>query len=181
MNLASIYHRILGRKKLFQFYANITHTTSEECLKYHGRIYKDKEKVPREKLDCLFHLLEFSVWKLPDYKEKGRRMKEKAEREIERRELFQEALVALSDSREEEAKELFKESTDLDIFINEIESFYDDYESEISDGLSEDLKEIFVHAYQEKFAQRRYERLPELMRIEREKEGVKRIKELFSE
>ena len=108
-------------------------------------------------------------------------MKEKAEREIERRELFQEALVALSDSREEEAKELFKESTDLDIFINEIESFYDDYESEISDGLSEDLKEIFVHAYQEKFAQRRYERLPELMRIEREKEGVKRIKELFSE
>lgn len=180
MRLASLFHWILGRRELLQFYANITHSTQEECLEYHGKIYKSEEEVPSEELDCTFHLLEFPVWELSDYREKERRMKKKAQDELERRGLFRGAKNALSESREDEAKRLFEESGEIDIFLAELEDFYEDFGEDLSEDIREDLKEIFVHAYKEKFAKERYERLPSLMRIEREEEGVERIKEMFS-
>ena len=41
------------------------------------------------------------------------------------------------------------------------------------------LRTQFAKAYSDKFGWRRYERLPELMRLQREKAGMDRINELF--
>ena len=38
---------------------------------------------------------------------------------------------------------------------------------------------MFVKAFSDKFGWRRYERLPEPMRLRREEEGIERINELF--
>ena len=180
MKIKSLYHFMMGRRKLYQFYANITFSTPRECLKIHGDIFRSEEEVQKKGLNCDFELLEFDVFKLGDYQEKAWKMKDLAEKEINRRDLLQEGIDALREGERGQALEKIEESVKIDIFIPEIEELVDEFSNKLDENLKNELKEIFVKQYNEKFAKRRYERQPELMRIQREEAGVKRIKELFS-
>ena len=178
MVLKRLYHRLRGRRELYQIYVNVFYSTPQRCLKYHGDIVAKESEVPNLS-HCDFELLAFSVSEITDYKEKKQRMKEVAEREVERRELFHAAVESLESENYEKALDLFKRSLKLDIFLAEIEEFQNEYGASVPREVRKKLKDLFVLYYKEKFGQKRYERLPEKMREERKKAGVAKIKDLF--
>lgn len=178
MGLKELYHRLRGRKELYQIYCNITYSTPERCLEYHGDIVTKEERVPSVS-GCNFEVLDFPVSELADYTEKKDRMKELVEREIRRRDIFREAKEELEDGNYEEALTKFEQSVKLDVFLPELEDLAAEHGEEVPPEVSGRLKKLFVLWYKEKFGQRRYERLPERMREDRKDAGVERIRELF--
>jgi len=177
--LKVLYHKLRGRDQLLQFYANINHSVSEECLKLHGKIFTSREKVPDP--DCTYNVLRFPVDELDRYREKSDRMANLAREELRRRRLWREAKEALRAGRKEEGVELFREAGDIDLYLAELEEFMEEEGKDLSEGVREKLKKVFLRAYREKFAKDKYERQPELMRRQREEAGKRRIRELFSD
>jgi hypothetical protein len=108
-------------------------------------------------------------------------MRVAAQGELARRELFKEGMNLIGVDNER-AFELLERSTKFDLYIPELERLV----REKGETLSKDpeflarLKKRFIQAYSDKFGWRRYERLPELMRIAREEAGIETIKELFA-
>jgi len=178
MGLKEIYHRLRGRSELYQLYSNITYSTPEKCLKYHGMIVPEREEVPSVS-GCDFEVLAFPVGELADYREKRVRMEELADREIDRREIFRSAEECLDDGDYDEAVAEFERSVKLDEFIPELEELAEKYVEGLPPGVLDRLRKVFVLGYKEKFGQKRYERLPERMRENRKQAGLERIKELF--
>jgi len=175
-----LWHLVLGRRTLWQYYTNVTWRTCERCLTWHGRIAASPRVFPNPDDGCERKLLTFPVWELPTYREKARLMRRRVEEELERRRLFQRAKGALSSSPEQ-AVELFDRAGSVDVYIPELEQLVEQH-GEILAGapeLSARLRETFLRRWSEKFAKARYERLPERMRLAREKWGERRIKELF--
>lgn len=164
-----------------QFYANVNYSTPENCLKLHGDIFVSRDQVNADELECTYHFLNFSVWELSDFREKRLRMKELAESELERRQIFGKAREALLQGDMETALSLFEEAGEIDVFIPELEELSRDIEShiDIEEKDLEGLRKVLTKAYREKFAKKRYERQPERMRTQREKAGVKKIEKLF--
>lgn len=179
MNLRSLYHRLRGRRELVQFYTNVTFSTPTRCLKLHGNIYTSPREVETGKLDCDHHFLEFPVGELADYREKGHKMEELAEKELQRREVFSSGIKKLEEGSPEEAAEYFQRAVEIDLFVPELEELADQFGDGLDKESRQKLGKIFVKAYKEKFAKPRYERQPDRMRLEREEAGVRRIKELF--
>lgn len=173
-------HLLLGRRYLWQYYTNVTWRTCEECLSWHGRIAARPERFPRSGDGCERKLLRFPVWQLSYYREKSRLMREIAQRELERRALWRKA-VSLLPERPGEALELFERAGAVDLFIPELEGLVQEHRDllEQDPELSIRLREVFLRRWLEKFGKPRYERLPERMRIARERWGERRIKELF--
>jgi len=178
MGLRELYHRLRGRKELYQLYANITYSTPESCLEYHGDIVLAREEVPPVS-GCSFEVLSFPVGELAYYKEKRERMKELVDRELERREVFRQGKKRLEEGDYEEAIDRFEYSVKIDEFIPELEELGAEYGEEIPPEVSRKLKKVFVLGYKEKFGQKRYERQPEKMREDRKEAGVKKIRQLF--
>ena len=167
-----------GRSELYQLYSNITYSTPENCLEYHGLIVPERDEVPSVS-GCDFEILAFPVSELADYREKKVRMEELADREIDRRELFRSAEECLDNEDYDGAVAEFERSVKLDVFIPELEELAEQYGEGIPSEVSERLMKVFVLGYKEKFGQKRYERLPERMREDRKQAGLERIKELF--
>ena len=178
MGLRSLYHRLRGRSELCQVYANVTYTTPERCLEHHGKIVPSEE-VP-EVEGCNFEILNFSVGKLGDYREKRNRMEELAKKELRRRELLKRGRENLEAGDYGAALEAIERSAKLDLFIPEIEELGEEFGSRLPSDEREELKDLLVLNYKEKFGQKRYERLPERMREDRKEAGLERIRELFS-
>jgi len=178
MGLRELYHRLRGRKELYQLYANITYSTPEACLEYHGDIILTREEVPSVS-GCSLEVLSFPVAELAYYKEKRERMKELVDRELERREVFRQGKKKLAEGDYEGAIDRFEYSVKLDEFIPELEELAVEYGEEIPPEVSRKLKKVFVLGYKEKFGQKRYERQPEKMREDRKEAGVKKIRQLF--
>lgn len=147
-------------------------------MDYHGTIVTDEKNVPFVS-GCDFEVLAFPVGELDNYREKKRRMESLAERELERRELFEKAKEKIEAGDYEEAASRFEESVKLDIFIPEIEDFCREYLSLLLSETSQELEDLFILGYKEKFGQKRYERLPEKMREDRKEAGLNKICELF--
>lgn len=179
MGLKELYHRLRGRRELYQVYTNITYSTPERCLEHHGEIVTKKEKVPSLS-GCDFEILDFPVGELANFKEKKARMEELAEREIERRELFRRGEKRLEEGNYDEAISLFERSVKLDVFLPEVEGIGSEHGTSPPPEVIEKLRKVFVLGYKEKFGQKRYERLPEKMREDRKEAGVKKIGELFN-
>lgn len=178
MGLKELYHRFRGREEFYQLYANITYSTPEPCLEYHGEIYSEKEEIPSIS-DCDIEVLSFPVEELANFREKKERMKELAERELERREIFRQGKKKLEEGEYDEAVSRFERSVKLDVFLPELEELASEYASSVPTEISEKLEDLFVLGYKEKFGQKRYERLPERMREDRKEAGVEEIRELF--
>ena len=178
MSLRSLFHRLRGRKELYQVYANITYSTPERCLEHHGEIILKKEDVPSVS-GCHYEILSFPVSELDFYREKEGRMEELVDRELERRSLFEEGVKAIEVGDYEKALTNFERSVKLDIFIAEIEELAREYSEQLPSETKEKLKKSLVLGYKEKYGQKRYERLPEKMREDRKQAGVDRIRDLL--
>jgi len=164
----------------YQYYTNVTYLTCADCLAWHGKILSNAEGFPNRNDDCERKILPFSGGKLKEYREKERRMRARANAELERRELFSngKALLGVND---DQAVELLAKTTQVDVYIPELEELYEDKGSVLEEnrGIKEKLRKLFAKAYSDKFGWPRYELLPEPMRIARERAGIKRINELF--
>lgn len=168
-----------GRVRLWQCYTNVTWRTCAACLRWHGRIVADPSAFPDHD-GCEHKLLQFPVWKLAAFREKGRRMAERAEAELTRRKLFQEAILLLPQDGERAAA-LFDQAGAVDVYLPELERLAAEQAPllQANPALRSRLGEVFLYRWKAKFAKDRYERQPELARTQQERWGVQRIKELF--
>lgn len=171
---------VLGRTHLWQYYTNITWRTCERCLARHGGIVARPQALPDPQDGCERKLLRFPVWELSSYREKARLMRKLAQEELWRRETFREAATLLAD-RPDEAVRLFDQAGTVDVYIPELERLAEEQQGLLARDpeLRGRLREVFLRRWSEKFAKPRYERLPERMRLARERWGEGRIKELF--
>ena len=174
------FYWLLGRRRFWQYYTNVTWSTCAECLKLHGRIAPDPARFPQRRDGCPREILPFSVWQLPEYKEKARRMRELAQAELERRRLFARAVEVL-ERDPEEALSLFDRAGGIELYLPEVERLAEEKREFFLSNpqVKKRLGEIFLKRWSEKFGKPRYEVWPERMRIEREKWGERRIRELF--
>ena len=172
-----------GRTSLFQYYATIHPESCEVCLRRHGEIYPNAEEAARPPVhpDCRCTLLEFSVEDVKLYQERGVRMKERAQRELLRRELFRRASAALGRSDREEALSLFREAAQIDLYVSEIEQLCVEREEALrkSPDFAAELRELFLKAYRWKFDLERYQQMPEGMRSARQAHGLEVIRGAF--
>lgn len=164
----------------YQFYTNVTYRTCPECLTHHGTIDRDPHAFSQCPQGCAHKILAIPHKELPYYKEQAVRMQEVAQAELSRRELFEQGMAFLGKD-DEQAVGRFAQSVRLDVYVPEVERLVREKKNvlEQNGDLRERLRRLFARAYFEKFGWPRYERLPERMRLAREKAGIERIKELL--
>ena len=146
----------------------------------HGIIRSSPDKFPDREDACERSILPVSRRDLKVYREKSRDMRAAAKAELRRRSLFADALEQLS-TDPKAAILLFRRAAAIDLFVEDLEEMADLHRGllERDPDLRAQLCGMFVKAYSDKFGWRRYERLPEVMRLAREKAGIERIRELF--
>ncbi len=168
------------RRAVYQYYTNVNYRTCEECLSWHGAIRSKPDTLPKAGDDCESSILRIPRKNLRMYREKSKQMRLRAQGELRRRELFEEALNLLA-NQSDEALELFGRASGIDLYIPDIERLvkrHGDFLLNHPD-LKDRLRIQLLKAYSDKFGWRRYERLPEVMRLQREQAGLDRINELL--
>lgn len=171
----------MRRKTYYQYYTNVTYLTCPGCLAWHGRISTDPEGFPDRQDGCERKILAFGRKELDYHREQERQMRAIAQAELTRRELFNEGRHALGVDNEK-AVDLLTRAAQIDLYIPEVEQLVVEKQVLLKNDapLRERLCKLFARAYSDKFGWPRYERLPEQMRIARERAGIARIKELFA-
>ena len=171
----------MWHRTYYQYYTNVSRRTCPECLALHGLIHSNPGRFPERKDACEGAVLAIPRRQVKAYRQKGKEMQAAARAELQRRDLFCQASQSLPGDAEA-AIELFRRASTIDLYIPDLEALVGTHRS-LLDGdsaLRERLRTMFAKAYSDKFGWRRYERLPELMRLAREKAGIERIHELFS-
>ena len=107
-------------------------------------------------------------------------MRATAQAEMKRRTLFEEGMDTLG-ADVELAIDRFRAAAAIDLYIEDLErlAMLHSNRLDADPDLCERLRALFAKAFSDKFGWRRYERLPEVMRFQREKAGMRRIDELF--
>lgn len=169
------------RKTYYQFYANVNYRTCPRCLALHGRIEAHEDAFPPCPDGCQYTIVPFSRKELSHHKEQRRAMRIAAQNEMKRRELLNRGIALLGEDNEQ-AISLLSSSTRYDLYIPEVERLVKAKGDVLrrDKALRERLLKVFVQAYSDKFGWRRYERLPEPMRIAREREGIRRLREILA-
>lgn len=170
----------MAARTYYQYYTNVTHRTCPECLSWHGRIAEDEASLPNRDDGCARRLLAFHSKDLAYYREQECRMRAAAEAEVARRTLLADASVTL-EVENEVALSLFGQAAQIDLHVAEVEALCIERKGAllVDPALRERLRALLVRAYSDKFGHPRYERLPEAMRLARERAGVERINELL--
>ncbi len=178
--LRVLSHLLRGHLRLYQCYTNVTWRTCEGCLSWHGRILSRPSAFAIDD-DCVHEVLAFPVWQLPLYRQKGRRMRARAEEELRRRGLWQEGVNLLT-ACPEEALEKFALATEVDLYLPELEILVEQHGSWLKEQprIRSALRELFLAAWKAKFSKERYERQPEQARMDQERWGLARIQELLA-
>jgi len=168
------------RRMRYQYYTNVNYLTCERCLAWHGTIRKDPAAFPDPADGCERAILPIPPKESKAFREKGRRMRAAARAELARRKLFEAGSEALPTSPDR-AVDSFRQAVQIDVFVPDLERLVERHRGLLDRdaGLRESLRGLFVKAFSDKFGWRRYERLPEVMRLQREKAGIRRIDELF--
>lgn len=182
--LRQLIHRLQGQTSYCQYYATVHSVTCEACLAHHGEIYSHLHQAPQlpRHPDCRCTLLEFPAEELKPYQERGQRMKKKAERELLRRQLFQQACETLSRSPDEAfSLFLFEQAAQLGVYLEEIESLCRLQNSVLraSPQLALRLRDLFLQAYKSKFDGEKYQPMPEGMKAAQRTHGLHIIQTLF--
>lgn len=180
MGLRRIYYRLKGRRSLYQYYATVHCLTCEVCLKKHGQILYSQDGAPPLHEGCRCSLLEFPLDELAEYKQKTRRMRERAQEELQRRALFQRACESWN-ADNAKALELFKSAAEIELYLEEIEAFYQAHKAGFANSpeSAAQLRDIFIRAYKLKFEKEKYQPMPERMKAGWRQAGIERLKELF--
>jgi len=170
----------MRRKIYYQYFTNITHSTCPDCLAWHGKIAKSQNTFPDRQDGCERQILTFDKEKLDYHRDQERLMRQLAQDELARRSLFAEATNAIGNDNEK-AVDLFRQAAQIDLYLPDVVRFVEEKGSVLNedDTLRERLRAVFTRAYSDKFGRPRYERLAEGMRIAREQDGIRRIKELL--
>lgn len=173
-------HLLRGRLKLYQCYTNVTWRTCEECLSWHGRIVAHPQAFAAEDA-CVHEVLAFPVWRLPEYRAKGQRMRARAEEELRRRAWWQEGLDLLP-AQPMAALARFAQAAEVDVYIPELEALVERHGAWLKEQpeVRVAMRDLFVAAWKAKFAKERYERQPEEARLAQERWGLARIQELLA-
>jgi len=168
------------RRTRYQYYTNVNYLTCERCLEWHGVIRTNPEGFPDPDDDCERSILPVPPRARKEYRAKGKRMRAAAKAELARRKLFEAGLELLPEDGDR-AVELLRRAARIDVYVPDLERLAERQRGllERDLGLREALRALFVKAFSDKFGWRRYERLPEVMRLRREAEGIERINELF--
>lgn len=182
MTLRVLGQRLRGRKVLYQYYTNVTWRTCEQCLAWHGCIRPWPEAFPDPQDGCPRQLLQFPVRELGSYRAQARLMGDVVRRELQRRSWFREAEATLHVDGER-ALALLRQSGEVDVYLPEVERLANRHQQTLQANpeLRDEVRSILLSAWREKFAQPRYERLPERMRLEHEKGGAHHIEALLDQ
>jgi hypothetical protein len=168
------------RRTAYQYYTNVTYKSCETCLSWHGVIRRSPDAFPIPDDECESAILEIPGNQVRDYRQRAKRMRARAQSELQRRKVFGCAIDLLPTSPDE-ALTLFGQALAIDVYIPDIEHLAEVHADFLRERpeIREQIRTQFGKAYSDKFGWRRYERLPELMRLQREKAGMDRINELF--
>ena len=168
------------RRAVHQYYTNVNYKTCNDCLAWHGVIRGKSDAFPNPVDDCESSILRIPRKQLRAYREQARRMRLRAQGELKRRELFENAMNLLA-NQTETALELFAQAARIDLYIPDIERLVERHGGYLQDHpcVRDQLRTQLLKAYSDKFGWRRYERLPEVMRLQREQAGMDRINELL--
>jgi len=173
-------HLLRGRLQLYQCYTNVTWRTCEGCLSWHGRIVSHPRAfaIPDT---CVHEVLAFPVWRLPEYRAKGERMRARAEEELRRRGWWQEG-VDLLPTQPTAALARFAQAVAVDVYIPEVEALVARHGAWLRERpeVRAAMRDLLVAAWKAKFAKERYERQPEEARLAQERWGLARIQELLA-
>jgi hypothetical protein len=149
-------------------------------LAWHGLTRKDPCSFPEPDDGCERAILPIPSRERKAFREKGKRMRAAARAELERRKLFEEGLRILPE-HSDRAIDVFRAAAGIDVYVPDIERLVECHGDLLRQNaaLRRALCGLFAKAYSDKFGWRRYERLPEEMRLRREQAGIARIHELF--
>lgn len=164
----------------YQYYALIHCRTCPRCLKRHGEIFTDAASAPPIHEGCHCSYLDFPADERSYYQEKAKRMRAKAERELQRRELFRQGRRLLWNDPSK-ALASFRQTVETEVYLDEVEQLCREDRSPLTTypDLTEQLRDMLIYGYQNKFTKQKYEHVPEGMKWARERWGVQQIKELF--
>ena len=168
------------RRALYQYYTNVNYRTCEKCLALQGRMRRRPDAFPQPDDGCESAILRIARKQVKEYRQQAKRMRLRAQAELKRRDLFERALQCLPDGTDE-ALELLRLAASIDLYIPDIERLAERHRDYFDDhpALKEKLRVQLRKAYSDKFGWRRYELLPEVMRLKREQAGMDRINELL--
>jgi len=168
-------------RMFYQYYTNVNYLACPECLARHGEIESDPDRFPDPADGCARRILAFPRGELSYFREQQRAMRRAANGELARRKHFEEGEAALRDAPDA-AIEHFRKAAEIDVYIPDLEGLAERCAELLSVQLElrDRLRAVFSTAFSDKFGRRRYERLPERMRLQREKWGLERIRALFS-
>ncbi len=166
--------------KRYQYYTNVSHVTCEQCLEWHGVIKRNPDRFPVLNDGCERSILPIPWRERKEFRQKRRRMRKAAQAELARRRLFDAGVAKLAEDQEQ-AIDAFRRAAGIDVYISDLERLMDDQRDVLDRDpqLREALRTLFTKAFSDKFGWRRYELLPEAMRLQREQHGIRRIRELF--
>ena len=168
------------RKTRYQYYTNVNYLTCADCLMWHGKLRRSTGAFPSPDDGCESAILKIPGRQLRAYRRRSKRMRARAQAELARRALLEHAVRVLPE-HPDEALDLLRRAAGIDVYIPEIERLADVHREflDANDEVKDQLRAQLVKAYSDKFGWRRYERLPELMRIQREQAGKDRINEIL--
>jgi hypothetical protein len=171
---------LMCRRAIYQYYTNVNYASCKDCLAWHGVLRHRRDAFPTPDDGCESAILAIPVKQRRAYRQQAKYMRLRAQGELARREMFAEAMDLLT-SDADAALTLLERAADIDLYIPDIERLADRHGAFLNEhaDIKERLRVQLRKAYSDKFGWRRYERLPEVMRLQREQAGVRRIDELF--
>lgn len=170
----------MRRRVIYQYYTNVNYLTCEQCLSWHGEIRNRHDVFPQPADGCKWSILEIPRKQLSSYRQQAKRMKLRAQGELKRRELFDQAMDLLPEQTES-ALELLDRAASIDLYVPDIERLVDRHRDFLhaNPDFRGRLRTQLLKAYSDKFGWRRYELLPEVMRLRREQAGMDQINQLL--
>jgi len=168
------------RRIWYQYYTQVSHSTCDDCLAWHGEIRKRKEEFPDRNDGCERHILCVPPRKRRECREMRLRMRAAARSEVVRRKLFEAGMEMLADSPER-ALASFHQAAGIEVYLADIERLAGRHRDVLNRNptLRDELRSLFLKAFSDKYGRPRYERLPETMRLRHERAGAERIAELL--
>lgn len=168
-------------EKYFQFYAQVHFLTCELCLSHHGECTDTPTLQPPLHPECRCHLLEFPPTELEYYREQAEWMRLRAQQELQRRQLWREAVESLNGADPAQAEVLFRQAAQVEFYLEEVEQLCQEKRDLFASTpeLRARLQKLFIKFYRMKFSLDKYRPMSSRLILLWETQGIERIKELL--